>query len=215
MKTVIFLPLATPNERVEELNKICYNRGDETFNRTLTESELAVEKDNFISLLKSEEDLKDELKKTISEYQTRIKAIEEERKQSFTAINTGQLEVRDKLYWVIDFKNGNMNYFDRYGELIKSRKLTPDETNGQLFNNAGEAANSEGFLAIEHDQQYNGDVRDISDIEDVDFEESVGSFESENEIKEDEGGSDLEEKETPKDKKVSGTRKKSTKKNPE
>ena len=55
MKTIIFMPHATPDERIEALNKICYNRGDDTFMRSLTESEIAVEKDNFIDLSKEPE----------------------------------------------------------------------------------------------------------------------------------------------------------------
>lgn len=63
MKTIIFMPHATPDERIEALNKVCYNRGDDTFMRTLTESEIAVEKDRFVDLFKEEQVLVDEAKR--------------------------------------------------------------------------------------------------------------------------------------------------------
>lgn len=174
MKTIIFMPHATPDERIEALNKVCYNRGDDTFMRTLTESEIAVEKDRFVDLFKEEEVLVDEAKESAAAFAKKIKAASEERKEVFKLINTRQREVRDKLYWVIDAPNGNMNFFDRYGELIKSRKLTPDETNGILFNNDGTNANTQNvkdipFLTEEPDHV--ADVADISDIQDADFEE--------------------------------------------
>lgn len=168
------MPHATPDERIEALNKVCYNRGDDTFMRTLTESEIAVEKDRFVDLFKEEEVLVDEAKESAAAFAKKIKAASEERKEVFKLINTRQREVRDKLYWVIDAPNGNMNFFDRYGELIKSRKLTPDETNGILFNNDGTNANTQNvkdipFLTEEPDHV--ADVADISDIQDADFEE--------------------------------------------
>ena len=168
------MPHATPDERIEALNKVCYNRGDDTFMRTLTESEIAVEKDRFVDLFKEEQVLVDEAKESAAAFAKKIKAASEERKEVFELINTRQREVRDKLYWVIDAPNGNMNFFDRYGELIKSRKLTPDETNGILFNNDGTNANTQNvkdipFLTEEPDHV--ADVADISDIQDADFEE--------------------------------------------
>lgn len=174
MKTIIFMPHATPDERIEALNKVCYNRGDDTFMRTLTESEIAVEKDRFVDLFKEEQVLVDEAKESAAAFAKKIKAASEERKEVFELINTRQREVRDKLYWVIDADNGNMNFFDRYGELIKSRKLTPDETNGILFNNDGSNANTQDVKEIPfivEEPDHVADVADISDIQDADFKE--------------------------------------------
>ena len=168
------MPHATPDERIEALNKVCYNRGDDTFMRTLTESEIAVEKDRFVDLFKEEQVLVDEAKESAAAFAKKIKAASEERKEVFELINTRQREVRDKLYWVIDAPNGNMNFFDRYGELIKSRKLIPDETNGILFNNDGSNANTQDVKEIPfivEEPDHVADVADISDIQDADFEE--------------------------------------------
>lgn len=168
------MPHATPDERIEELNKICYNRGDDTFMRTLTESEIAVEKDRFVDLFKEEQVLIEEAKESAAAFSKKIKAASDERKEVFELINTRQREVRDKLYWVIDAKNGNMNFFDRYGELIKSRKLTPDETNGILFNNDGTNANTQEVKELPmmvEQPDHVSDVEGVVDIQDADFEE--------------------------------------------
>ena len=109
MKTIFFKPNLTPDERVEELNKICYNKGDDTFQRSLTESEIAVEKDVFIKLTVDEQRLKDEAKTSAQDYAKRINVIVEEKNEALERINTRQREVYDKLYWVVDAANGNMN----------------------------------------------------------------------------------------------------------
>lgn len=165
MKTIFFKPNLTPDERVEELNKICYNKGDDTFQRSLTESEIAVEKDVFIKLTVDEQRLKDEAKTSAQDYAKRINVIVEEKNEALERINTRQREVYDKLYWVVDAANGNMNFFDRYGELIKSRKLTPDETNGVLFNNDGQPNEAKEIEYIPIEPEY------TSDVQDADFEE--------------------------------------------
>ena len=157
------MPNVTPDERVDALNKICYNKGDDTFMRSLTESEIAVEKDNFLDFFKEEQSLKEEAKESAQMFAKKINFASQERAEAFEAINSRQREVRDKLYWVIDAANNNMNFFDRYGELIKSRKLTPDETNGTLFNSEGAVKEFKElpFLEPEH----------VSDVQDIDFEE--------------------------------------------
>lgn len=171
MKTIIFAPNLTPDERVKELQKICYNRGDDTFMRSLTESEISVEKDQFIKLTIEEQKLKDEAKESAQSYQRKINLVSESKKESLDRINTRQREVYDKLYWVVDAANGKMNFFDRYGELIKSRNLTPDETNGVLFNNDGQPSeNTPKELPLFSDDEPTH-VSDVLDIEDADFED--------------------------------------------
>lgn len=173
----IFMPGITPNERVEALNKICYNRGDDTFQRTLTQSEIDVEKDNYFKYLKEENTLKEEMKQAVEDYQKRIKAAAKDKEECFEVVNTGQREVRDKLYWVIDEENGKMLKYDRYGELISQRALTPEETNRRLFDNSeigfdDEANDLPGDVSFDDDDNEVRDIADVDDeIKDVDFEE--------------------------------------------
>ena len=185
MKTIFFKPNLTPDERVEELNKICYNKGDDTFQRSLTESEIAVEKDQFIKLTIDEQRLKDEAKASAQDFAKRINVISEEKNEALERINTRQREVYDKLYWVVDAANGNMNFFDRYGELIKSRKLTPDETNGVLFNNDGQPNEAKEIEYIPIEPEYTADVQD-ADFEEVQDIEGVadGSTDEEDDLPE-------------------------------
>lgn len=55
-------------------------------------------------------------------------------------IQTRKRKVYDKLYGLANYGTGLMEYYDRFGELIDSRKLTPDEATWHLFNNNGGAA---------------------------------------------------------------------------
>ena len=44
LKAIAFLPNATIDERVAQLKKICHSESEETYNRTLTDSEIEREK---------------------------------------------------------------------------------------------------------------------------------------------------------------------------
>ena len=48
MKAIAFMPNATIDERVAQLKKICHSESEETYNRTLTDSEIEREKTNYV-----------------------------------------------------------------------------------------------------------------------------------------------------------------------
>ena len=48
MKAIAFMPNATIDERVEQLKKICHSESEETYNRTLTDSEIEREKTDYV-----------------------------------------------------------------------------------------------------------------------------------------------------------------------
>ena len=73
-------------------------------------------------------------------------------------------KVYDTLYGVANPENGQMEFYDKFGELISSRGLTPDEFNGKLFDNDGEAIAGAEPLGI-------GFEKPKPDIEDAEYEE--------------------------------------------
>ena len=73
-------------------------------------------------------------------------------------------KVYDTLYGVANPENGQMEFYDKFGELISSRGLTPDEFNGKLFDNEGEASAGAEPMGI-------GFEKPKPDIEDAEYEE--------------------------------------------
>lgn len=171
MKTIVFRPDLSTDERVKELKKVCKTKTVKAFKRSLTESdiekELRVYADLGIKLQEAELE-KSEIVKTHNEG---IKAIEAEMDVSLDVIKNGKKEVSDDLYLVPNYDSGQMETFDKFGELIETRGLTPDEHTGHLFNNDG--SEKENAAPIED----NG-VKEIgfeepvkeSDIQDADWE---------------------------------------------
>ena len=67
-----------------------------------------------------------------------------------------------------------MEFYDKFGELISSRGLTPDEFNGKLFDNDGEASAGAEPLGI-------GFEKLKPDIMDVEYEEVKNETQEESE----------------------------------
>ena len=103
-----------------------------------------------------------------------IKAVEAEMHTSLEVIKNGKKEVLDTLYMVPNYETGQMESFDRFGELIETRRLTPDEHTGHLFNNDGsETESNEPENISPKEIGFDGDTK--SDIQDADFEEVVNT----------------------------------------
>ena len=88
-------------------------------------------------------------------------------------VQTRSRKVYDTLYGVVDNENKTMQFFDKYGELISSRKLTPDEYHGKLFDNDGDAATAQETKQLDYAKPsfYDGDAN-YEDVKDAEFEEA-------------------------------------------
>ena len=170
MKTISFMPELSTDEREKELKKICKSKRTDKFKRSLTDADIEKELRNYADLgikLEEKENEKSEVMKTHNEA---IKAVEAEMHTSLEVIKNGKKEVLDTLYMVPNYETGQMESFDRFGELIETRRLTPDEHTGHLFNNDGsETESNEPENISPKEIGFDGDTK--SDIQDADFEE--------------------------------------------
>ena len=166
------MPELSTDEREKELKKICKSKRTDKFKRSLTEADIEKELRNYADLgikLEEKENEKSEVMKTHNEA---IKAVEAEMHTSLDVIKNGKKEVLDTLYMVPNYETGQMESFDRFGELIETRRLTPDEHTGHLFNNDGsENEVSEETSANNGPKEIGFDGDKNSDIQDADFEE--------------------------------------------
>lgn len=172
MKAVHFRPDLNVKQREQELKKLCVTEKEENFFRTLTDSDVDKEKHLYAEKGGELKEKKAEAKASAETFKTATQAIEKDMDERLERIQTRKRKVYDKLYGLANYGTGLMEFYDRFGELIDSRKLTPDETTGQLFNNEGGASpNAE-------DKQLGYEATDLEDgqtahedIQDAEFEE--------------------------------------------
>ena len=174
MKAISFMPNATIDERVAQLKKICHSESEETYNRTLTDSEIEREKTNYVDNGIRLKDVEVEAKASADSFNAKKTAIKKEMDEQLERVQNRSRKVYDTLYGVANPENGQMEFYDKFGELISSRGLTPDEFNGKLFDNEGEASAGAEPLGI-------GFEKPKPDIEDAEYEEVKNETQAESE----------------------------------
>jgi len=174
MKALAFVPNATIDERVAQLKKICHSESEETYNRTLTDSEIEREKTNYVDNGIRLKDVEVEAKASADSFNAKKTAIKKEMDEQLERVQNRSRKVYDTLYGVANPENGQMEFYDKFGELISSRGLTPDEFNGKLFDNEGEASAGAEPLGI-------GFEKPKPDIEDAEYEEVKNETQAESE----------------------------------
>ena len=174
MKAIAFMPNATIDERVAQLKKICHSESEETYNRTLTDSEIEREKTNYVDNGIRLKDVEVEAKASADSFNAKKTAIKKEMDEQLERVQNRSRKVYDALYGVANPENGQMEFYDKFGELISSRGLTPDEFNGKLFDNEGEASAGAEPLGI-------GFEKPKPDIEDAEYEEVKNETQAESE----------------------------------
>ena len=168
------MPNATIDERVAQLKKICHSESEETYNRTLTDSEIEREKTNYVDNGIRLKDVEVEAKASADSFNAKKTAIKKEMDEQLERVQNRSRKVYDTLYGVANPENGQMEFYDKFGELISSRGLTPDEFNGKLFDNEGEASAGAEPLGI-------GFEKPKPDIEDAEYEEVKNETQAESE----------------------------------
>lgn len=174
MKAIAFMPNSTIDERVAQLKKICHSESEETYNRTLTDSEIEREKTNYVDNGIRLKDVEVEAKASADSFNAKKTAIKKEMDEQLERVQNRSRKVYDTLYGVANPENGQMEFYDKFGELISSRGLTPDEFNGKLFDNEGEASAGAEPLGI-------GFEKPKPDIEDAEYEEVKNETQAESE----------------------------------
>ena len=174
MKAIAFMPNATIDERVAQLKKICHSESEETYNRTLTDSEIEREKTNYVDNGIRLKDVEVEAKASADSFNAKKTAIKKEMDEQLERVQNRSRKVYDTLYGVANPENRQMEFYDKFGELISSRGLTPDEFNGKLFDNEGEASAGAEPLGI-------GFEKPKPDIEDAEYEEVKNETQAESE----------------------------------
>lgn len=97
------------------------------YNRNLDEDEIAVFKDLFADSSIDLSRLKKDLDKIKTEFKAKMKPIDEKIASLLEIIHTRQMAETGTVYLIKDEDEKVMGYYDNRGELIHSRRLTPEE----------------------------------------------------------------------------------------
>lgn len=172
MKPVHFRADLNVKEREQELKKLCITEKEESFFRTLTDSDVDKEKHLYAEKGGELKEKKAEAKASADTFKTSMQAIEKDMDERLERIQTRKRKVYDKLYGLPNYQSGLMEFYDRFGEMIDSRKLTPDETTGHLFNNEGGATSTNEAKQLGYEAGGLADGQAAhEDIQDAEYEE--------------------------------------------
>lgn len=168
------MPESDITERVKHLKKLCVGEFTKEFQRTLTDAEIDKARHDYVGQAVSLGNVEKNAKAASDSFKAEISAIKTIMEEGLQRIETGKRKVSDTLYNVPNYKIGMMEMYDKYGERIDIRKLTPDESTGQMFNNAGEAIKEDDLNDIKPVLEIGCD----SNVQDADFEEVVNNDKS-------------------------------------
>lgn len=128
-----FMAGVTPKERTMLLQENAAKVEQTTYQRVLSPEELASRRedlaDNCIKLNQHE----DELKEVKDTFKFKMDPLKNKNKELLTEIKTKQETVDGTLYHMPNHEEGMMETYDNEGYLIATRRLRPEEKQGNIF----------------------------------------------------------------------------------
>lgn len=100
---------------------------DYRYDRTLSEDELAEEKDTYIDLSVKLSNLEYQKAEAMAEFNRQIKTAKQAAEKSLGLIRTGRMEVVENVYQIADFDAGKVGIYNQFGTLITARPFTATE----------------------------------------------------------------------------------------
>lgn len=128
-----FMPEVAQKERTTLLQENALKVEETTYQKVLSPDELAARRedlaDNCIKLNQKE----DELKLIKDSFKIEMDPLKNKNKELLTEIKTKQSTVDGILYHMPNHDEGMMETYDNEGYLIATRRLRPDEKQGNIF----------------------------------------------------------------------------------
>ncbi len=127
------MPEVTPKERLMILQENAHKVEQTTYQKALSAEELAARRedlaDNCIKLNK----LEDDLKEVKDSFKLEMDPLKNKNKILLSEIKTKQTTCEGTLFHIGNFEDGMMETYDNEGYLISSRRLRPEEKQGNLY----------------------------------------------------------------------------------
>ncbi len=129
-----FMPeLADQRDRLICLQESALKVEQTTYQKVLTPDELAARREDLADDCIKLNTLEDELKEVKDSYKAKMDPLKLANKTRLTEIKTKQSTTDGILYHIPEHISGMMEIYDADGELVSSRRLRPEEKQGNVF----------------------------------------------------------------------------------
>lgn len=128
-----FMPDATPKERLMILQENSSKVEQTTYQKSLSADELAARREDLADNCIKLNQFEDELKEVKDDFKVKMDPLKATNKTLLTEIKTKQSTVDGTLYHMANHEDGMMETYDSEGFLIGSRRLRPEEKQGNIF----------------------------------------------------------------------------------
>ena len=129
----IFMPGATPDERLRVLRDTADKMEETSYERELSPDELDAKREKFVDNSIKISSLEDELNEKKTEFKNKIDPVKLENKTLQYEVKTKKTKVKGTLFHLANHEDGMMETYDHSGEMIGSRRLRPDERQARLY----------------------------------------------------------------------------------
>lgn len=121
------MPEASPEERLIALRDNCDKKEETIYYRDLSPEELEKKRTDLVDNLIKITGFETEFDKVKKRFKGDVDPLKIENKILQVQIHTRKMEVEGTLFHLANFDEGMMETYDEKGELIKTRRLLPEE----------------------------------------------------------------------------------------
>lgn len=136
--------LFSGNESPDEIRRILADNSEGkegyTYAKTLTEDELTAMREDYTDNQLAISHLDDTLAEARKNHKDAVKPLKDTNKVALKTLKTKFIEVEESVWKMPNHETGFLEFVNDAGEVVGSRKLRPDEKQGNVFN-LGRAVN--------------------------------------------------------------------------
>lgn len=128
-----FMPELTEKERLMILQENAHKVEQTTYQKALSQDELAARREDLADNCIKLNQFEDELKEVKDEFKLKMDPLKTSNKTLLTEIKTKQTTIDGTLFHLANHEDGMMETYDNEGYMIASRRLRPEEKQGNLY----------------------------------------------------------------------------------
>ena len=140
-KSKVFMPEASLMERINVMRDTADGIEEGGYVRELTDEEITNRNEELVQVCIDLKRKNDEKKDWMDSWKSEVKPMTIRQDTLITELKTRQIEMDGKLFLMANHDNGMMEYYDEQGELVRSRRLKPEEKRGNVFRPAKTGTN--------------------------------------------------------------------------
>ncbi len=129
----IFMPDASQAERLQVLQNTANKTETGTYIKVLTEEELYARREVLAETAIKLRGLEEKKKEMVSKFKEEMDPVKRSYDDLLLQIRTGQEEKSGETFYMANYTENMMEVYDEQGEMITSRRLRPDEKQGNVF----------------------------------------------------------------------------------